>query len=392
MMKRLITLLLAAVLAAPLCPAKPPKLSVEFGPWIQNMTETGFTVIFKTPERALAYVEVAPDDGTSFYNVERPRFYETVAGRRVSGTMHRIRVSGLEPGKAYRYRVHGKQVVDDSNAYGTVWGPEGVIAKEVRGIRTLDTKAAQCRFSVVNDMHAQFDRFATLTRDLKPEDIDFFAMNGDIVSYVNSIDTMMKYTFGPAKELLRRVPSLYVRGNHESRGREFDKVPTLFDTPTGEFYFQFRQGPCAFLVLDGGEDKPDSSGEYSGTADYDTYRAAQLEWLKEAVKEPSFRDAPWHIVLIHIPTISHFEPWYSQQWLCDHVLPVLNEAGVDLMLSGHHHKYIYTAPHEKGNANDFPILVNSNVDRLDFSATATGIDIRIVDLEGKEIHRHSFRK
>ena len=110
------------------------------------------------------------------------------------------------------------------------------------------------------------------------------------------------------------------------------------------------------------------------------------------MKDPDFRDAPWRIVLIHIPTISHIEPWYAQQWLCDNMLPILNEAGVNLMLSGHHHKYIFVTPHAEGNGNDFPILVNSNVDRLDFTATDSLIDIRIVDLEGKEIHRHSFRK
>ena len=390
-MKRLITLA-AAVFAAAVCLAQAPRASVQYGPWIQNVTETGFTVIFKTPEPTLAYVEVAPDDGSSFYNLERPRFYETVAGRRVAGTMHKIHISGLEAGKAYRYRVHGRQVIDDSNAYGTVWGPEGVIAKEVRGIRTLDKGAATCRFSAVNDMHFKFERFAGLTRDLQPGDLDFFVMNGDIVSYVNSIDTMMKYTFGPARELLRRVPSIYVRGNHESRGREFWKVPELFDSPTGAFYFQFRQGPCAFLVLDGGEDKPDSSGEYSGTADYDAYRLAELDWLKEAVKDPDFRSAPWRVVLIHIPTISHIEPWYAQQWLCDHFLPVLNEAGVDLMISGHHHKYIYTPPGAEGNANRFPILINSNTDRLDFSATPEGIDIRIAGPDGKPVHSHSLRK
>lgn len=391
-MKKLMTLLLAVLVTTAAGLAKPAKASVQYGPWIQNVTETGFTVLFKTPAPTLAYVEVAPDDGSSFYNLDRPRFYETVAGRRLSGTMHRIRVSGLEPGKAYRYRVHGKPVIDDSNAYGTVWGPEGVIAKEVGGVRTLDRKATECRFSVVNDMHAHFDRYATLTRSLKPADLDFFVMNGDMVSYVNSIDTMMRYTFDPARELLRRVPSLYVRGNHESRGREFDKVPDIFDSPTGEFYFQFRQGPCAFLVLDGGEDKPDTSGEYSGTADYDSYRLEELAWLKKAVQDPDFRSAPWKIVLIHIPMISHISPWYSQQWLCDHMLPVLNEAGVDLMISGHHHRYIYTAPGEKGNANRFPIVINSNVDRLDCRVTSGSVEISITDIDGKEIHRHSFKK
>ncbi|MBQ2107419.1 MAG: metallophosphoesterase, partial [Bacteroidales bacterium] len=105
-----------------------------------------------------------------------------------------------------------------------------------------------------------------------------------------------------------------------------------------------------------------------------------------------FVNAPWKIVLIHIPTISHITPWYTQQWLCDNVLPVLNEAGVDLMLSGHHHKYIYVTPGAEGNKNAFPILVNSNVDRLDCSVTAKSINIKIINQEGKEIHSHSLSK
>ena len=391
-MNKYLTIIAALFLTTALCSAQPKKASFQYGPWIQNVTETGFTVVFKTPEPTLAFVEVAPEDGSSMYNSELHRFYETVAGRRTSGTLHKIRVTGLEPGTAYRYRVTGKVALDDSYAYGTVWGPQLHMVEQISGIRTLDAKATECRFSMINDIHAHSDRYKALVKGLKPEDMDFLVMNGDMASYVNSLDTMMKYTFGPAKELLQSVPSIYVRGNHESRGRQFDMVPRIFDSPTGEFYFQFRQGPCAFLVLDGGEDKPDSSGEYSDTADFDTYRQAELEWLKTAVKNPEFVNAPWRIVLIHIPTISHITPWYTQQWLCDNVLPVLNEAGVDLMLSGHHHKYIYVTPGAEGNKNAFPILVNSNVDRLDCSVTAKSINIKIINQEGKEIHSHSLSK
>ena len=387
-----ILLILSGLIACTLVLAQPKRPSIQYGPWIQNVTGDGFTVVFKTAEPSLAFVEVAPDDGSSMYNTERPQFYQTVAGRRVHGTMHRIRVSGLQPGTAYRYRIIGKTALDDSYAYGIVWGPEGNISGEISGIKTLDQSATECKFSMVNDMHGHFGRFSGLTKSLKPSDLDFFVMNGDIVSYVNSIDTMMKYTFGPAKDLLKSVSSIYVRGNHESRGREFDKVPGLFDSPTGQFYYMFRQGPCAFLVLDGGEDKPDSSGEYFGTADFDTYRAAELEWLKQAVKDPAFTSARWRVALIHIPTISHVSPWYCQQWLCDNVLPVLNGAGVDLMLSGHHHRYIYVDPRQDGNQNDFPIIVNSNVDRLDFKADDKHLDVKVVDADGKEIHAHSYSK
>ena len=110
------------------------------------------------------------------------------------------------------------------------------------------------------------------------------------------------------------------------------------------------------------------------------------------MEDPLFKSAPWRIALIHIPTISHFTPWYAQQWLCDNMLPVLNEAGVDLMLSGHHHKYIYTAPGADGNRNAFPILVNSNTDRLDCKVTEGRIDIRVVSEDGKELHSLSFKK
>ncbi len=390
-MKRIL-LSLAAILACLICLAQPRKATIQYGPWVQNVSETGFTVIFKTPEPTLAYVEVAPEDGSSMYNSDLPRFYETIAGRRVHGTIHRIRVSGLQPGTPYRYRIVGKVALDDSYAYGIVWGPELKITGDISGIKTLDLNAKECRFSVVNDIHCKTGRYTSLTKDLKPEDMDFFVMNGDMASYVNSLDTMIKYTFGPAKELLQSVPSIYVRGNHESRGREFHLVPGIFDSPTGEFYFLFRQGPCAFLVLDGGEDKTDSSGEYFGTADFDSYRRTELEWLKKAVEDPLFKSAPWRIALIHIPTISHFTPWYAQQWLCDNMLPVLNEAGVDLMLSGHHHKYIYTAPGAEGNRNAFPILVNSNTDRLDCKVTEGRIDIRVVSEDGKELHSLSFKK
>ena len=117
---------------------------------------------------------------------------------------------------------------------------------------------------------------------------------GDIVSYAKSIDTVMVHTFGPVADIVKDIPVVFARGNHEGRGADSYLVPGLFDTPTGEPYYIFRRGPVAFVVLDGGEDKPDSSVEYSGLADYDAYRQAELEWLRGAVKDrssegPAFR-------------------------------------------------------------------------------------------------------
>ena len=77
---------------------------VKYGPWVQNVTETGFTVMWKSSLRNLSYVEIAPDDGTPFEMCTRPRFYTVVDGRRITDTFHKVEVTGLEPGKTYRYR------------------------------------------------------------------------------------------------------------------------------------------------------------------------------------------------------------------------------------------------------------------------------------------------
>ena len=59
---------------------KAPK--IVLGPYIQACGPNQFTVIWQTDTEALSWVEIAPDDGTHFYNVERERFYHTIHGRR----------------------------------------------------------------------------------------------------------------------------------------------------------------------------------------------------------------------------------------------------------------------------------------------------------------------
>ena len=70
-------------------------------------------------------------------------------------------------------------------------------------------------------------------------------------------------------------------------------------------------------------------------------------------------------------------------------LPVLNEAGVNLMLSGHHHNYLIR---EKGVCgNDFPIIANDDEERMDVTISeGKGIDIRIVNAKGETVRALKF--
>ena len=144
----------------------------------------------------------------------------------------------------------------------------------------------------------------------------------------------------------------------------------------------------AFVVLDSGEDKPDSDIEYGGTAAYDAYREAMAAWLKEAIQSEEFRSAPVKIALLHIP-FAKGTGWYGNNELKRLLLPLLNESGVDVMLSGHNHRYSYL---EKGDAdNEFPILVNSNNDRVKVRATKEEIVMEVLDATGKLLHKHTVK-
>ena len=293
-MKRILILAAALTLSA-LGASALSKPDVKYGPWVQNVTETGFTVMWKSSLKNLSYVEIAPDDGTPFEACDRQRFYMVVDGRRIADTFHKVHISGLEPGKSYRYRIYGRAVENDDSAYGTDYGPEYRASAKVDAmIKTLDRKADKCRFFMLCDIHAMDKHYKALTKDVDKSKFDFMLMNGDMVTQITEADTMVRHVFDVVPELTSSIPIVYTRGNHETRGRHAHYLADFCPTPTGKPYFIFRQGPVAFLILDGGEDKPDSAPEYSGSVEFDAYRAAAVSALNEYNADPT--DANWEKV------------------------------------------------------------------------------------------------
>ena len=259
---------------------------VVCGPWISDVTQTSFTVNWVTEGATLSWVEAGVDDGKVFYASEKQRYYQTVAGKRMTGCKHSITVSGLQPGTQYQYRICGKRIADESNAYFVKYGSEKA-SKTRNSVRTLDYNAENCNFAIVSDIHGRDEHFKALVNGLKAQELDFFVVNGDLVSEIYDINKVTHHAVDPVQPLVANLPYFYVRGNHEGRGHSHHKLSEIFPMRECDgWYYTFRQGPVAFIVLDAGEDKPDSDVEYGGLAEYDAYRQAELAWLKEAVKRP----------------------------------------------------------------------------------------------------------
>lgn len=368
-----------------------PVADVKVGPWVTNVGADAFNVLWTSSCRTLSYVEVAPDDGTDFDACERPRFYQTVSGRRVIDTFHDVRVTGLEPGVKYRYRIMSKPVVNDDDAYHTDYGEQ--VQLPVAGesaVTTLDPKAKSCSFSMLNDMHANDDKFRTLIEGRGADQMDFVVFAGDMMSYINNVEDMVNHVYGPVPELVANVPTFYTRGNHETRGKYAYLFQKYNPTNSGDTYFVLRHGPVAMVVLDAGEDKPDDNKEYSGAVDFDLFRQQQVEWLEKVVKDPMFAKAPVKVAVMHIPANSTERSWYGEKRANEMLVPVLNKAGVDIMLSGHYHRHVYIK--EGACGNRFPILANDNVSRVDFYTQGKGYQIRIYDMKGNLTHTYEAKK
>src|SRR5690606_25547121 len=213
--------------------------------------------------------------------------------------------------------------------------------------------------------------------DFKKTDLVFF--NGDMANDLRSEDQMFSdFMDTGVKVFASEIPMYTARGNHETRGQYASPFPDYFVTTTGQLYYLVRRGPICFVVLDCGEDKPDSDIEYSGIVNMDYYRSEQAEWLKEVLKHPDYVSAPYKVVICHMPP---FGGWHGEGEIAEKFVPLLNQAGAQVMLSGHLHHHM-KAPATDSN-HRFSVLVNSNNNMLRAKADEKRLLIEVVDQQGK---------
>lgn len=393
-MKKIHVLALMIVLWAGTVNAqKPQRAKIVCGPYVQCMTETSFTVIWTTDVDAVAWVEVAPDDGTHFYNKERDKYYDARGnGVFPIGKIHKVVVDGLEPGSTYRYRVMNRGVIA-YNGSGNVQYMHGsgtdVYKGEPHKITTFKEDYDTIRFDLYNDIHGKdslFNRILSGARDNR----DFVFLNGDMTSNISNKELIPKMYLGSAaKSLNGGLPLFASRGNHELRGRDAIKWLNYFQTTTGTPYYSFSIGDFFFVVLDACEDKPDSDIEYSGIVASKPYVERQGRWLKEVIASEECRNAKVRIAFCHVPPES--KGWYGAAQMCNILVPPLNEAGFDAMFCGHIHRWRVAEPDGSISNAGFPVICNANMERMEVTATEDAIEISTFDTDGKNTHNHTLK-
>lgn len=85
-----------------------------------------------------------------------------------------------------------------------------------------------------------------------------------------------------------------------------------------------------------------------------------------------------------------FGGWHGEVDIAEKFVPLLNAAKPDVYLCGHLHNYIRNEAGKDGVA--FPVIANSNNTLLKAEVQGNKMDIRILDLSGKETDRLVIEK
>lgn len=365
---------------------------ISAGPYIQNLTETGFTVLWETDMDAIGWVEVALRDGTHFYNCTRDRYYDLRGdGVHPVGKIHKVEIKGLQPGTEYRYRVMNRGVrcfsADGDIEYTKPTGSD-VYRKSPYIVKTLAPDMDTVRFDIYNDIHEKDSLLGVLMASGR-KDLDFVMFNGDMVNTLSDHNKISnRFLKVAAKSLKGETPVYVARGNHEMRGRDAIRWIDHFSTPTGMTYYSFRVGKYFFIVLDSYEDKPDDDINYNGKIITEPFWNQESQWLSEVLDSEQCRTAEKRLVFCHIPPAR--KGWHGNRQVYENFVPLLNEAGIDLMFSAHTHRWTV---HEAGDQNtgaEFPVIVNANVERMEVTLSSDAVEIRTFNPDGKCAHTHKF--
>lgn len=278
-----------------------------------------YSVIWETNLKGTGYV-------TYNYNGKNYLVNDQRGGNiRTTDTIHSVRIPKKHlDGNTYTYH---SQFIVMKFAYEAIKG-KTISSSQIKFRGYNNSK--KINVLVLSDIHGNHNPCDNAMSNFS-ENYDLLILNGDISSNIvfkeDFSEKILNYAYRYSKG---EIPVAYTRGNHETRGEFASEVPGYFGTKSGGLYFSFNYGPIYAVVLDTGEDKPDSNVEYSGLVDYQAYINEESEWLATLNKDEN-PTTLYRIAFAHQPYV---DDRYGNNWVNDII-----RLGISMVISGHTHTF-----------------------------------------------------
>lgn len=314
-------------------------------PYLQNPTEGGITVMWQTSVPAYSWVEY----GTDTLHLSKARMLRD--GQVLCNNCQtKIRLNGLQPGETYYYRACAQEITL-YEGYRKAFGETAVTP--FYSFTVPEAGTADFTALIFNDLHKHTATFDALYDRVKEVPSDFVVFNGDCIDDpANAEEAMYHLAYLCEKVGAERIPAFFLRGNHEIRNAYSIGLRDLFDYVGDKTYGAFSWGDTRFVLLDCGEDKPDTTWVYYGLNDFTGLRNDQVGFLKAELGSEAFRKASRRVLLNHVPLYGNTDKYQpcTELWS-----PLLAKAPFDVNISAHTHAYAF---HPQGTAgNPFPVVV-----------------------------------
>ena len=349
-------------------------------PYLQNPVNNGITIMWETTIPAYSWVEY----GTDKTDLKRVRLI--IDGQaEFNESIHKIRLDNLTPGQTYYYRVCSQEILQ-YKAYSKKFG--NIAQSDFYTFTMPEADADSFTAVIFNDLHQRGNVFQALLKQVENVDYDFVVFNGDCIDDPANHEQATRFvkllTEGVHGD---RIPTLFIRGNHEIRNAYSIGLRKHFDYVGGKTYGAFNWGDTRIVMLDCGEDKTDDHKEYSGLNDFTQLRQEQVGFLQEELASKAFKKADKRILIHHIPL-------YGCENLCKDLWePLMKKAPFHVAINAHTHRFAY---HPKGSlGNNYPAIIGGgnrveNATVIILEKKKGELGIKVLDTEGKILLQEIF--
>lgn len=288
--------------------------------------ENEYQIVFSSSTNSSGYVVV-----------NNKKYYDLYAGSQKSyEKVHKISVPMEELDNAKEYSIYSLNYIY-RGPFGAIKGNE---CSKTYKFKPVDTSDGLTYYSF-SDIH--MDLKGAKNAISMYDDYELLVLNGDIISDVETYEDA-NYVNKVAYALTKgEIPVIYARGNHEIKGKYSEQLYKFVGSKNQKFYYNFYFKDVYGVVLDMGEDHDDDWWEYYGSADFDSYRNEQVEFLKNEITKNEFSSYKYRLAICHIP-LPFINARHNHVESKKALVEQLNKMNIDMMLTGHQHDLFIFEP------------------------------------------------